>query len=153
MRGESRRAARDVRVRRARREDIGALVDCVGGPPPGRVRALRRLLKTLAADVYVLDRSGSLDGLVAIHYRRSLTHGGMLATIDALMPLGAAEDTRREDLGRLVECALTRARRRGCVAIDSCIASADARTVLSENQFDVGPTQLGRSLRSEEEEG
>ena len=141
-----------TRVRRARRQDIGALIDCVGGPRPGRVRALRRLLKTLANDVYVIDRSGIVLGILALSYRRSLSQGGVLGTIDTLTLLHNDPETMSSDLRRLTDCALERARHRGCVAIDSNIADADVGRTLSEAGFETGPRQLGRSLRLEEDE-
>lgn len=152
--GEKRSAkAKATRVRRARREDIPTLIELAGGPPAGRVRALRRLLKTLTADVYVIDREGVLGGVVAVHYRRSLAHGGLLATIDAMVPLRPGDDAGREDLSLLVDCAITRAKRRGCVGIDSSIAADDVRLALREQGFESGPEQLGRSLRLKEDEG
>ena len=152
MRGES-NEKEPMRVRRVRRGDIAALVDCVGGPAAGRVRALRRLQKTLVADVYVIDRAGAIDGVVAIHYRRSLAHGGLVATIDAMMTLRSGDEAHREDLALLIDCALTRARRRGCIGIDSTVADAEVRETLRNNGFEVGPELLGRSLRLEEDEG
>lgn len=132
---------------------MSVLVESVGGPAAGRVRALRRLLKTLAADVYVIDRGGVVAGLVALHYRRSLALGGLLATIDAMMSLRSERDARREDLALLIDCALRRAGSRGCVGIDTNVADEAAREMLRDNGFEVGPVQLGRSLRSEENEG
>ncbi|MDG2308880.1 MAG: hypothetical protein P8R42_30220 [Candidatus Binatia bacterium] len=152
--GEKRSAkATATRVRRARREDIPTLIQHAGGPAAGRVRALRRLLKTLTADVYVVDREGALCGVVAVHYRRSLAHGGLLATIDAMVALRPGDEASREDLGLLVDCAVTRAKRRGCVGIDSGIAAEEVRSALREHGFEAGPEQLGRPLRLEEDEG
>lgn len=145
--------ARATRVRRARREDISVLVEITGGPPAGRIRALRRLLKTLAADVYVVDRRGSLDGVVAIHYRRSLARGGLIATIDAMASLRHRDDEIHEDLALLVAYALRRAGLRGCVAIDCTVATPEVRNLLDDNGFEAGPRVLARCLRSEEEEG
>src|SRR5689334_21660879 len=76
--------ARAERIRRARREVIPTLLHLVGGPEAGRVRALRRLTKTLTADLYVLDRASEVRGAVAVIYRRSLAHGGLTATIDTI---------------------------------------------------------------------
>lgn len=142
--------ARKTRCRRAKREDITALVDCVGGPAAARVRVLRRLLKTLAADIYVLDRDGVVAGIVALHYRRSLAHGGLLATIDAMMSLRSGDEEIREDLSLLMDCALKRAERRNSVGIDTSLADERLRRLLRENGFETGPEQLARSLRSEE---
>lgn len=124
-------------------------MDHVGGPATARNRALRRLLSSRTVDVYVVDRAGSLDGIVAVHYRRSLAHGGMLATIDAMISLRQTALEGREDLALLTECALVRARRRGCVGIDSGIDPDDARRTLQDNGFTAGPAVLGRSLRGE----
>src|SRR5215831_2776478 len=111
-------STRRARLRRARRADNPALLECVGGPPAGRARALRRLEKTLAADVYVIDDGERLVGVVAVIYRRSLAEGGLVATVDWLAPLGDDDDAPAA-IGALVDCALSRARRRGCVAIDA----------------------------------
>lgn len=146
-------AARAIRCRRAKRDDITALVDCVGGPTAARVRVLRRLFKTLAADVYVLDREGAVAGVVALHYRRSLALGGLLATIDAMMSLRSGAEAIREDLSLLMQCALTRAQRRGCVGIDAALADEHVRQLLRDNGFEAGPEQLARALRSKENEG
>jgi hypothetical protein len=136
------------RIRRARREDIAALLHVVGGPEVGRVRALRRLTKTLAADVYVLDRDAVLHGVVAVLYRRSLAHGGLTATIDTVEAWtsdGAAGRSR--DAAALLSCAIGRARRRGCVAIDTALASAEIRTALEAEGFTPGAPQLVLGLR------
>lgn len=130
---------------------MAVLVAHTGGPAAGRLRALRRLLKTLVADVYVIDRAGAVDGAVAVHYRRSLRYGGLVATIDAMFSLRSQPDERREDLALLAGCALTRARRRGCVEIDACIEAEDARRALQDEGFATGRQRQGRTLRPEEE--
>lgn len=136
------------RIRRARREDIPALLHLVGGPEAGRVRALRRLTKTLTADLYVLDRATELQGVVAIHYRRSLTYGGLTATIDALAAWAAgADEDRHRDRAALLTCAITRARRRGCVAIDAALSPAEIRTLLAAEGFSPGAAQQVLELR------
>ncbi|HEY8515976.1 MAG TPA: hypothetical protein VIS07_10730 [Candidatus Binatia bacterium] len=134
---------RPERIRRARREDIPALLHVVGGPPERRVRALRRLTKTLAADLYVLDRAAEVRGVVAVIYRRSLAHGGLTATIDAVHAWdeAGAEQTRR-DTEALVACAIDRARRRGCVAIDAALPAPEVRAALEAQGFTTGPSQL-----------
>lgn len=126
------------RLRRARRADIAALLDQVGGPPGTRLRALSRILKTLVADVYVIDEGGALRGVVAVTYRRSLAHGGLVATIDLLRALtgeGVCEESRSALTAQLVECALFRARRRGCVAIDASAADPDSAQALERAGF------------------
>jgi len=136
------------RIRRARREDIPALLHVVGGPEAGRVRALRRLTKTLTADVYVLDRDATVHGVVAVIYRRSLTHGGLAATIDALAAWSAEDaNDRSRDTAALLACAITRARRRGCVAIDSALDSTPIRSALEAEGFTPSASQLVLALR------
>lgn len=136
------------RIRRARRDDIPALLHAVGGPEAGRVRALRRLTKTLAADLYVLDRAASVHGVVAVVYRRSLAYGGLTATIDALAAWSASgDDARRRDEAALLACAIGRARRRGCVAIDTALPQPDIRTALAAEGFLPTAAQLVLDLR------
>jgi hypothetical protein len=150
MRGDQ-QERRDERIRRARREDIPALLHLVGGPPAGRVRALRRLTKTLTADVYVLDRASAVQGAVAVIYRRSLAHGGLTATIDTVAAWASASDERRthDDTALLLACAIARARRRGCVAIDSALATAELRDALEAQGFTASATQLVLDLRGD----
>ncbi len=146
-------AARATRVRRARREDIGVLAETAGGPPAGRIRALRRLLKTRAADVYVVDRNESLDGVIALHYHRSLSRGGLIATLDTITSFRGSDGEVRIDLELLMTYALRRADRHGCVAIDCAVAAPEVRKLLNDNGFEAGPPVLARSLRLEEEDG
>ena len=136
------------RIRRARRDDIPALLHAVGGPEAGRVRALRRLTKTLAADLYVIDRAASVHGVVAVLYRRSLAHGGLTATIDALAAWATSGDyQRRRDEAALLACAIGRARRRGCVAIDTALPHPEIRSALAAEGFLPAATQLVLDLR------
>lgn len=136
------------RIRRARREDIPALLHVVGGPEAGRVRALRRLTKTLTADLYVLDRGATVHGVVAVVYRRSLAHGGLTATIDALEAWTTVDaGDRRRDAAALLTCAIARARRRGCVAIDTALPADQVRTALAAEGFTPGASQLVLELR------
>lgn len=138
------------RIRRARRDDIPALLHVVGGPEVARVRALRRLTKTLTADLYVLDRTAALHGVVAVVYRRSLAHGGLVATIDALAAWTASSDAQRQhDTAALLACAIGRARRRGCVAIDAAPSEPELRTALAAEGFLPGTTQLVLELRGD----
>jgi len=137
------------RLRRATRADIPALLDDVGGPPAGRLRCLRRLLKTLVADVYVLERSAGIAGLISVTYRRSLAHGGLVGTIDLLRlhPVadpGAADETA----SLLAACAIDRARRRGCVALESPpVDPATARALERAGLLEVAALRV-LSLRS-----
>lgn len=141
---------RPVRFRRARREDIHLLLPLTSGPEPGRVRALRRLLKSLAADVYLHFEGETPVGCVAVIYRRSLAAGGLVATIDSLAPLAAAPDAETERR-TLLEYALHRARRRGCVAIDAAVDEA-AAAAAEASGLRPGPRQWLASLRKEGEE-
>lgn len=134
-----------ARLRRARREDIPSLLGAVGGVAAARARALRRILKTLAADVYVLDRERRLVGVVAVFYRRSLRCGGLVATIDALESFTDGEIATR-DLAVLLDHALERATRRGCVAIDATVETEAARRALAERGFGAVSPRLERSL-------
>lgn len=134
-----------ARLRRARREDIPALLEAVGGAEAARARAIRRVLKTLAADVYVLDRDRRVAGLVAVFYRRSVRSGGLVATIDALECFAEGEAAGR-DLGVLVDHALERAARRGCVAVDAAADAEPLRRALGERGFCAGATRFERSL-------
>jgi hypothetical protein len=137
------------RIRRVRREDLPALLDLVGGPPPGRLRALRRMTKTLTADVYVLERAAEVRGVVAVVYRRSFAHGGLTATIDAVHTLPEAPDQprARDDTRALLACAVARAERRGCVAIDVAPATAEMQAALEADGFRPVASQLVRPLR------
>jgi hypothetical protein len=140
------------RIRRARREDIPALLHLVGGPEAGRVRALRRLTKTLVADVYVVDRDATVLGVVAVLYRRSLAHGGLAATIDTIAAwTSSSSDQRRHDESALLACAIERARRRGCVAIDTALPAPELRTALEAQGFTPSATQLVLALRAGDE--
>ncbi len=146
-------------VRRARRTDIGALLPLVVAPPAARVRALRRLLTSLATDVYVQladDGTETLTGVVAVGYRRSLRHGGLVGTIDTLAALAptdsgspASAATAAEGhaaspppppladalLDELLTCAVWRAGRRGCVALEAPCLPARARATAQRAGF------------------
>jgi hypothetical protein len=100
-----------LRVRRGRRDDMAALRAVLGEPavPP---RGLRRVVGDLRVDVYVAeDGGGTVVGVVAVTYARSLFRGGMGAVLDGVRarpPAGA------EAVAGLVAFAEERARRRGC---------------------------------------
>jgi len=91
-----------------------------GGPEAGRIRCLRRILGSLASDVYLaLDGAGP-RGVVMVAYHRSIARGGLVGTVDVLAsldPTGAV--LSREVGGLLLDCVLERARRRGCVSIEA----------------------------------
>ena len=135
-------------LRRARREDIHALIPLTSGPMAGRVRALRRLLKTLVADIYVRCSGDEVRGCVAIVYRRSLQQGGLTATIDLLFSTedGESGDQVREEL---LDHALQRARRRGCVAIDCATDDPQLARAINARGFQPGGTQWVASLRKD----
>lgn len=142
-----------TRVRRARREDIAVLHPVAGGPAAGRVRALRRLLKTLVADVYVVDRGGRIDGVISLNYRRSLRSGGLVATIDVLLAFREGAPEKQADIALLIDHGLLRANKRGCVAIEGWSADPDHVEALHSQGFGTGPALLQRSLRAKEIEG
>ena len=136
-------------LRRARREDIHALISLTSGPVAGRVRALRRLLKTLAADVYIQTSDSEIHGCVAILYRRSLRNGGLTATIDTLVSTQTGrpgEETRQD----LLDLALHRARKRGCVAIDCATDDPALTDAIAATGFQPGGAQWVTSLRKDE---
>jgi len=149
MRGAEADETGAPRLRRASRADIPALLDDVGGPLAGRLRSLRRLLKTLIADVYVLEHAAAILGVVCVTYRRSLTHGGLVATIDLLRVRPSPDSGAAEQVaGLLVGCAVERARRRGCVAIDSPVVDPSVTRALERaGMVEVAPQRL-LSLRS-----
>ena len=135
-------------LRRARREDIHALIPLTSGPMVGRVRALRRLLKTLVADIYVRCSDDEIHGCVAIIYRRSMQQGGLTATIDLLFSTdgGRSGDQVREEL---LDLAFHRARRRGCVAIDCATDDKQLARAITARGFQPGATQWVASLRKD----
>lgn len=142
------------RVRRARRDDVPRLVPWVGGPVAGRPRALRRLQRSLSSDLYVLEREGALRGVVAVGYRRSLARGGLVATIDELRLLpsvGGAAAAAAPDLELLLDCALTRAQRRGCVSIDAAPGDTGVGAALLARGFSPAAPLLERSFRADAE--
>ena len=139
-------AEASARLRRARREDISALIGIVGGPEPARARALRRVLKTLAADVYVLDREHRIEGVVAVFYRRSLRAGGLVATIDALETFATDPELDGDDRNALLDHALERARRRGCVAIDAATDGERLQRALASRGFQSATARWMRAL-------
>jgi hypothetical protein len=136
-------------LRRARREDIHALIPLTSGPMAGRVRALRRLLKTLVADVYVRVANDDINGCVAILYRRSLQNGGLTATIDTLISTeaGTSGDQARQEL---LDLALQRARRRGCVAVDCATDDPELAGAIAATGFQPGGSRWVTSLRKDE---
>ncbi|MCW5893511.1 MAG: NAD-glutamate dehydrogenase [bacterium] len=103
----------DVRVRRARRQDLPRLAPLLAGDAAGRDRRFfRRLLADLGADVYVAeDAAGALVGVVAVAYVRSLAAGRTAALLDAACLRPGVDEAV---LDGLLAVAATRARRRGC---------------------------------------
>jgi N-acetylglutamate synthase-like GNAT family acetyltransferase len=137
--------------RRARREDIRTLLALTRGPEVGRVRALRRLLKTLAADIYIRRAGGTITGCVGVIYRRSLAHGGLVATIDTLACLTGEPASVVESI-ELLDFALARARRRGCVGVDFATADPNLEAELKNRGFTAPTRQWVANLRKGEEE-
>ncbi len=126
------------RLRRANRDDVGLLAGIVGGPEPGRVRATRRILGSLAADVYLsIEGDGSTSGVFMVAYRRSLLAGGLVAEIDLLRCLAPIPSPAREEVLRLLlEGALLRARRRGCVAVSAGVDDESRGALLERAGFE-----------------
>jgi len=100
-------------VRRGRRCDVAQVAHVLGGDAAVRLeRGLRRILADLGTDVYVAeDGAGTIVGIVAVAYARSLVRGGLQAMLD-----GARTRSRPAGpvLTGLVALAEERARRRGC---------------------------------------
>lgn len=126
------------RLRRATRDDVGLLAGIAGGPEPGRVRATRRILGSLASDVYVaVDGDGPPVGVVMVAYRRSLAHGGLVAEIDLLRCLAPlSPEGRREVEALLLDGALHRARRRGARAVSAAADGEGRDDLLARAGFD-----------------
>src|SRR5262249_37184544 len=143
MRRDQPTDSRRPRVRRARRQDASALERYVGGPEKSRLRALRRRQERLAPDRYVIDEGGRVRGVVAVTYRRSFAEGGLAATLDTLhvfgapagVPPEAAAQTIDEYRRLLVDCALERARRRGCLAFDAAPSDVPTQALLETRGF------------------
>lgn len=106
-----------VRVRRARRQDLPRLAPLLGDAAGPDRRFFRRLLADLGTDVYVAEApDGGLVGLVAVVYVRSLAAGRAAAILDAVRMLPGAPEVLLDDL---LAVAATRARRRGCTALQA----------------------------------
>jgi hypothetical protein len=114
-----------LRVRRGRRDDLVAVCAVLGVVPPAHLpRGLRRLLADLGADVYVAEEpDGTVVGVVAVTYARSLFRGGMAAVLDGARTRPPAGP---ETLAGLVAFAEDRARRRGCRRLTAWPGAADA---------------------------
>ena len=59
----------------------------------------------------------------------------------------SGDDARRRDEAALLACAIGRARRRGCVAIDTALPQPDIRTALAAEGFLPAAAQLVLDLR------
>ncbi|HLK10870.1 MAG TPA: hypothetical protein VKW76_05780 [Candidatus Binatia bacterium] len=111
----------DLRVRRGGRRDAPR-VRALLGPGALAERECRRLLASLATDVYVAeDAGGRVVGLVALAYARSLVRGGWAAVLDGVRTAGEAGGV----LDGLVAFAEERARRRGCRRLTAWVAPED----------------------------
>lgn len=134
------RAEGDLRrkLRRATRDDVGLLARIMGGPERGRIRTARRILAGLVSDVYLaVEADGSPVGVVMVAYRRSLSQGGLVAEIDLLRCVAPLPpEARDEVVGLLLEGAVIRARRRGCVAIWAAEEDEDRARLLGGSGFE-----------------
>jgi GNAT superfamily N-acetyltransferase len=111
----------DLRVRRSGRRDAPQ-VRALLGPGALPERECRRLLASLATDVYVAeDAAGRLVGLVSLAYARSLVRGGWAAVLDGVRTAGHAAGV----VDGLVAFAEERARRRGCRRLTAWVDPAD----------------------------
>lgn len=102
----------DVRIRRVRRADHDALARLLGWSEisPRTKRMFRRIVADLAYDFYVAESEGTIAGVVAVSYVRSLTLGGQRATLEELLVDPRA---RRAGVGaRLLAFAIERAQQR-----------------------------------------
>jgi hypothetical protein len=101
----------DARLRRATRHDLPALRDLLGGADrPARFD--RRLLRSLAGDVYVAERApGDLVGALALSFTRSFAAGVWRAQLDGLWVRGEQAAGVRQ---ALLAFAAARAARRHC---------------------------------------
>jgi GNAT superfamily N-acetyltransferase len=112
-----------VLIRRARRTDFTLVMKLLADsglavPPPERavLRRFRNLVADLGSDLYLALVDGTLAGLVHVTYARQLS----TPALADLAQLLVAESHRRRGIGRqLLQLAVVRARKRGCVAL-SC---------------------------------
>jgi hypothetical protein len=111
----------ELRVRRGGRRDAPQ-VRALLGPGALAERECRRLLASLATDVYLAeDAGGRLVGLVALAYARSLVRGGWAAVLDGVRTTGEAAGA----VEGLVAFAEERARRRGCRRVAAWVGPED----------------------------
>ncbi len=102
----------DVRIRRVRRTDHDPLARLLGWSEvsPRTKRMFRRLVADLAYDFYVAESEGTIAGVVAVSYVRSLSLGGQRATLEELF---VDPRTRRAGVGaKLLAFAIERAAQR-----------------------------------------
>jgi GNAT superfamily N-acetyltransferase len=112
----------EIRIRRGRRTDYGALAALGDWPPvdhhPARsVRLFRRVVSDLAYDIYVAEAGERIVGLVTVSYVRALSLGGQRARLEELV---VAREHRGLGVGRkLLDLALRRAWKRGVRVIEA----------------------------------
>lgn len=128
-----------VRVRRGQPRDLTPLRAFLGfDEATRRGRFDRRMLSDLGTDVYVAeDEAGSLVGVVAVGYVRSLAAGAFAAVLDTARAAGSDAETV---LSELVAFAEERARRRGCRMMRAQPGPDDVvlRAVLAARGYDAG---------------
>lgn len=132
------------RIRRSRRTDLARVRALL--PPRGEARAERFDRRTLAdpkQDVYVAESaSGTIVGVVAVGYVRSLHEGRHLAVLDAARIAPDAAPV----LDALLDLAEARARQRGCRRVHAWPAADDGalRTALLSRGWSVAEDVRGR---------
>jgi len=114
-----------LRARRGRRTDLPAVRALLGlGVASGLDKRFgRRLVADLGHDVHVAeDGAGTLVGVVAVAYVRSLAAGRWTALLDVARVRDGAEPAA---LSALLDLAEARARRRGCVELRAWLSPDD----------------------------
>ena len=96
---------------------VAELLEQLGYPasPEAAARRLQALAASRQDDVWVVERDGTVVGLVAIHVSGSLERDGDVAKISAIV---VDEAARRQGVGeQLMALAERKARRRGCMQL------------------------------------
>jgi N-acetylglutamate synthase-like GNAT family acetyltransferase len=110
-----------VKLRRARRTDFARIVAVLAAsgqavPPPDRatLRRFRRVVADLGSDLYVALERERPVGVVYVTYARQLATAARarVETLAVAPGINAAAAT-----AALLDCAVARARRRGCAAL------------------------------------
>jgi hypothetical protein len=138
-----------LRLRRGRRSDLDRLRGLLPAADQPRVERFdRRTLADLGHDVYVVEApGGSLVGVVAIAYVRSLCAGRFAAVLDTAHTV---PDAGRPLLDALLDVAEERARRRGCRQVRAWLGRDDGalRAALTARGWQVEES-FARALASE----